>query len=31
MRPNLATDKLIAPLFCTTGEKPAIFALDMEK
>lgn len=30
MRPNLATDKLIAPLFCTTGEKPSIFALEME-
>ena len=30
MRPNLATDKLIAPPFCTTREKPAIFALEME-
>ena len=30
MRPNSATDKFIAPLFCTTGEKPAIFALEME-
>lgn len=30
MRPNSATDKFIAPLFCTTKEKPAIFALEME-
>ena len=30
MRPNSATDKFIAPLFCTTREKPAIFALEME-
>lgn len=30
MRPTPATDKLIAPLFFTTGEKPGFFALEME-
>lgn len=30
MRPNSAIDKYIAPLFCTTEEKPGVFALEME-
>lgn len=30
MRPTPAIDKYIAPLFCTTEEKPGIFALEME-
>ena len=30
MRPNSDTDKLIAPLFRTTGQKPGVFALEME-
>lgn len=30
MSPNSDTDKLIAPLFCTTEEKPGVFALEME-
>ena len=30
MRPTPTIDKYIAPLFCTTEEKPGIFALEME-
>ena len=30
MRPTLAIDKYIAPLFRTTGEKPLLFTLEME-
>ncbi len=30
MRPTPSIDKYIAPLFCTTEEKPGVFALEME-
>lgn len=30
MRPTPTIDKYIAPLFCTTEEKPCVFALEME-
>ena len=30
MRPTPAIDEYIAPLFCTTGEKPLLFALELE-
>lgn len=30
MRPTQSIDKYIAPLFCTTEEKPGVFALEME-
>ena len=30
MRPTPAIDEYIAPLFCTTDEKPLLFALELE-
>ena len=30
MRPTPTIDKYIAPLFCTTGEKPLLFTLELE-